>query len=195
MSDVGQCQDHRGTPDLHIMKYFKTRSGLSLVIREAEPSDAEDLLNYAETISRQTDFLSFGPGESGLTLEQERDLLARCRSTDNQMVLIGLVETTIVAAAMFIGESRKRERHTGMVGLSVDRGHWNQGIGSLMMDELILWARENLVVRKLQLKVRTDNYVALQLYLRKGFRVEGTITEDFCIDHQFYDHYLMASHV
>ena len=173
----------------------ETRFGNVLEIREAESEDAEALLAYAETISFESDYLSFGPGEFNLTVDQEREFLSNCQSAENQIFLVALVDCSIVASAMFIGGARKRDAHTGTLGLSVARAFWRQGIGAALMEELILWAEGNSVLRKLQLKVRTDNVAAIQLYLNHQFRFEGLVTEDFCIDGQYFDHYLMARRV
>ena len=63
------------------------------------------------------------------------------------------------------------------------RSHaWGQGIGSILVDTLIDWARSGGVIRKINLTVRVDNERGLALYRRRGFVVEGTRVGDVCVD-------------
>lgn len=168
---------------------------MRLCIREAAPDDALAMLSYVEQISRETDFLSFGPGEFGMDENQERSFLKSCMESANQLFLIGLVDDRIVSSVMFMGNPRKREQHTGLLGLAVLKEFWSNGIASAMMAELISWAGQSPIVTKLQLKVRTDNDRAIKLYERDGFSIEGTITRDFCVDGRYFDHHLMSRDV
>ena len=61
-----------------------------------------------------------------------------------------------------------------------------------MIDALIDWARNTDVVRNINLRVRTDNQRAIQLYQRKGFMHEGTISKEILLDGQFYSHHWMG---
>jgi RimJ/RimL family protein N-acetyltransferase len=168
------------------------RNGLVLVIREAVPEDARALLDYVESISGESDFLSFGPGEFKLTEEEEAEFLQRCRDTDNQLYLVGLVDDKLVSTLTFSGGRRPRLRHSGEFGVSVRKQYWGLGIASLMVDTLIAWARESGIVKKIDLRVRTDNQRAVSLYQRKGFVIEGTIRKEIFLDDQYFDHHWMG---
>ncbi len=61
-----------------------------------------------------------------------------------------------------------------------------------MLDTLVEWAKQSKVVKKISLRVRTDNHRAIQLYDRTGFVREGTIRRDFLLNGQFYDHHMMG---
>ena len=50
----------------------RLKSGEELVIREAAPEDAATLLDFVDQVSRESDYLTFGPGEFGITLERSR---------------------------------------------------------------------------------------------------------------------------
>jgi RimJ/RimL family protein N-acetyltransferase len=161
-------------------------------IREAAAQDAEAVIEYVHAISGETDFLSFGPGEFDISLDQERDILQRYREADNQLYLIGLLNSQIVSALSFAGGHRPRTQHTGEFGLSVRKACWGLGIGSLMLDALLDWARDTQIIAKVNLRVRTDNQRAIALYLRKGFALEGTIRKAIRIDGTYYDHHWMG---
>jgi RimJ/RimL family protein N-acetyltransferase len=174
------------------LREHRLESGHVLLIREAAPEDASATLAYVEAISGESDFLSFGPGDFELTEPEEADILRQSRDADNRLYLLGLLDDTIVSALTFSAGRRPRIRHSGELGLSVRRQYWGLGIGSLMVDTLLEWAKTGRIVRKINLRVRTDNQRAIRLYKRKGFVIEGTIRRDVCVDGRFFATHLMG---
>jgi RimJ/RimL family protein N-acetyltransferase len=163
------------------------RNGLALLIREAAVEDAQAILNYLEDISGESDFLTFGPGEFEFTLAAEDDLLRRYRYSDNQLFILGLIDDMIVATLTFSAGRRPRLRHSGEFGMSVRKQNWGLGIGSLMLDTLIGWARATQIVKKINLRVRTDNQRAVALYKSRGFVIEGTIRKEIFLNGTYFD--------
>jgi RimJ/RimL family protein N-acetyltransferase len=168
------------------------RSGRTLLIREAQAHDARELLDYVEAISGESTFLSFGPGEFELTVAEEEMVLIRFQEATNRIYLVGLVDGAIVSALNFGAGTRPRTRHSGEFGMSVRKAYWGLGIGSLMLDALLDWARATGVVTKVNLRVRTDNRRAIALYRGKGFALEGTIRREIYLDGVYYDHHCMG---
>jgi RimJ/RimL family protein N-acetyltransferase len=168
------------------------RNGATLVIRQAVPEDAGALISYIDSISGESDFLTFGPGEFELTEEQEVAILRRFCEADNELYIVGIIDTTIVAALSFSAGKRSRKRHCGEFGMTVRKERWGLGIGSLMLDTLIDWAYSSGIVKKIDLRVRTDNERAIALYQRTGFVIEGTIRKGIFLDGRYYDSYWMG---
>lgn len=166
--------------------------GRTLVVRDATPADAAALLDYFETVSAESDNLSFGPGEFGWTLTEEEDHLREVAGKDNQLYLVALLDGTIASAITFSGGNRPRTRHCGEFGLSVRRDCWHLGVGGLMIDAMIDWARAGGIVTKINLRVRADNERAIRLYRRKGFVHEGTMTRDSRVEGRYFDHHCMG---
>ena len=106
--------------------------------------------------------------------------------------MLGLIEDKIVASLVFSAGHRPRIRHSGEFGMSVRKRYWGLGIGSSMLDALIDWARDMQIVKKINLRVRTDNERAIALYERKGFVIEGTIHKQIFLDGAYFDHYWMG---
>jgi RimJ/RimL family protein N-acetyltransferase len=168
------------------------KDGKRLTIREAQVEDAGALLDYVECISGESDFLSFGPGEFELSQAEEEDVLHTFRHAENQLYLVGLVDGVFVSALTFAAAPRTRVRHSGEMGLSVLKEYWGLGIGSLMIDTFLGWARGTGIVTKVNLRVRSDNARAIRLYERKGFLVEGTLRNEILLDGTYYDQYWMG---
>ena len=171
---------------------YRLRDGRVLLIREAVVEDARALLEYVQAISGESDFLSFGPGEFELTEAEEEEVLRRFCAADNQLYLVGLVDDTVASGLTFSAGRRPRVRHSGELGLSVRKPYWGLGIGSLMLDTLLAWARETGTIKKINLRVRTDNHRAIRLYESRGFVFEGTIHKEIFLDGAYFDHHWMG---
>lgn len=174
-------------PQIH-----ELNNGQLLVIRETAVEDAGALLDYVESISGESDYLSFGPGEFELSQAEEEDVLRNFRDSDNQLYLVGLVDDVVVGTLTFSAGRRPRVRHSGEFGLSVRKEYWGLGIGSLMLDTLIDWARHAGIVKKINLRVRTDNRRAVRLNESRGFAIEGTIRKEIFLDGKYYHHHWMG---
>jgi RimJ/RimL family protein N-acetyltransferase len=165
---------------------------MNVTYREGTKDDADAVLAYLETISGESEYLSFGPGEFDKTLEEERDFLEAASTADNQLYVIATIGDRIVGSLFFGTGLRPRLRHTGDFGVSVLKECWGQGIGCELIGKMIDWARASEFVRKINLRVRADNQRAIDLYARNGFVHEGTITRDMLIDGKFYDFHCMG---
>jgi RimJ/RimL family protein N-acetyltransferase len=173
-------------------RIFELKDGRTLQIREAVVEDAPAMIDYVNDVSGESDFLLFGPGEFELTEPEECEFIRKCLETDNQAMILGLIEDVIVSILHFTGGRRARIRHSGELGITVRKEFWRIEIGSLMMDALIDWAKATGIITKLNLRVRTDNKRAIRLYKRKGFVVEGTIRGEVRIDGESYDLHWMG---
>ena len=165
----------------------KLKSGLSLLIREAEVEDARGLITHVNSVGGESDYLALGPGEFELTEREEAEFLRACRVSENQVYLLALVGDEIVGALNFSAGHRPRVKHSGELGMSVRRAYWGLGVGSTLLEALLEWARQTRIIKKINLRVRADNHRAILLYERKGFVKEGTIRKELFLDGTYYD--------
>ncbi|MDB4539951.1 GNAT family N-acetyltransferase, partial [Saprospiraceae bacterium] len=176
-----------------IKREFEIRDGHKLLVKEAEGAEAAPIIKYVNEVAGQTDFLSFGANELGLSESDEQRFLEKCLESNNQLFLVGWINGSVVSTLSFHGGQRPRLRHAGEFGMSVDREFWGLGIGSFMVDVMINWAKSHQAITKINLRVRTDNDRAIKLYQRKGFSIEGTIRNDMLINGEYFDHHWMGS--
>lgn len=168
------------------------KDGQIALIREAVPDDAAVLLRYLDEVTGETDFLSMRPGDFDWPEEKERRFIEdHCRA-DNKLLLVAEIKGRIAGLLGYTGDDRKRLLHTGEFGITISRTHWGIGLGTALIQHMIAWAKASRVVRKIGMRVRTDNERALSLYDRFGFVREGTITRYFAVAGTFYDAYLMG---
>jgi RimJ/RimL family protein N-acetyltransferase len=166
--------------------------GTPIRIRRAVPDDAAAALAYLRLVGAETDNLSFGAEGPPLDEAGERALLEDLSSRDNCYGVLAERRGEIVAMLTFVGERRRRFRHSGELGISVARAYWGYGIGRRLMQMLIDWARASGSVRKLNLIVRADNRPAIALYESLGFEIEGRIRREILIDGEFHDSLYMG---
>jgi RimJ/RimL family protein N-acetyltransferase len=166
---------------------FTLDDGSALVIRVGVPEDAAAMLAYLECVSGESDFLTFGPGEFEMTEAQEAAHLAAVYKAPDHLHIVAMQADAIVACLTFGTGRRQRVRHHGELAISVRQSHWGRRIGALLMDTLIDWARTTGSIRKISLRVRTDNARGIALYREKGFVVEGTLRREICVDGKYFD--------
>ena len=168
-------------------KNIKLGSGQILVVREAEKEDAARILEFVNGIAGETDYLTFGPGEFNLSVEQEEEFVEDHRSSDNKLFIVAEIGRKLVGNLAFTGGNRSRIRHTGEIGCSVLKEYWGLGIGTKLLEILIKRARQRGAIRKINRRVRTDNARAIELYKRLGFCEEGVISREHLISGRFYE--------
>lgn len=169
-----------------------TKDRRKLLIREATGGDAATILAYLEQVSAETDFLTFGPGEFELSEAKEAAYLEGCRGAENCLYLIAFVDSNLAGTLSFATGRRPRTRHTGELAVSVLQSFWGLGVASALIDSLLEWARETGFIKKINLRVRTDNQRAIILYERKGFQIEGRVSKELLVDGVYYDNLLMG---
>jgi len=173
-------------------RLIQLKNGKSLSIREAEIADAESLIAYAEKVSGETEYLTFGPGEFVLSPDEEKEFIRISRATNNRLFIVGLIDHDIVSMLNFTAGKRPRTQHSGEFSMSVIRSCWGQRIGGAMVDTLLAWAGSNGIIRKINLCVRTDNQRAIRLYEAKKFIIEGTQKNELYVNGRYYDVYRMG---
>jgi RimJ/RimL family protein N-acetyltransferase len=158
-----------------------------VIIREADKKDAKELIEYLNVIGGESDFLTFGTGEFNKSVEQEQDFIENVLENENALFIIAEVNGKIVGNLNFSGGPRKRTEHSGEFGVSVLKEYWGVGIGKELIEYLINWSKDSGIIRKINLRVRTDNTKGIHLYKKLGFLEEGIIKRDFLINGEFYD--------
>ena len=163
-----------------------------VIVRKAKKSDAKELVEYLNIIGGESDYLTFGAGEFGKSVEQEEAFIENVLKEENAVALIAEFNGKIVGNLNFSGGPRQRTAHVGEFGISVLKEYWGNGIGEYLIKYLIDWSKTSSIIRKINLRVRTDNKRGIKLYKKLGFSEEGIIKRDFLIDGEFYDSLIMG---
>lgn len=163
-----------------------------VIIRKSNKSDAKALIEYLNVIGGESDFLTFGIGEFGRNVEKEENFIENISSKENALSIVAEVNGKVVGNLNFSGGPRQRTAHSGEFGISVLKEYWGNGIGEELIKYLISWSKSSGIIRKIDLKTRTDNTRGIHLYKKLGFSEEGIVRRDFSINGEFYDSLLMG---
>lgn len=173
------------------MKEMKVKDE-KVIISKANKSDAKSLIEYLNVIGGESDFLTFGAGQFGRSVEQEEDFIENALKKGNALFIIAEINGKVVGNLNFSGGPRKRTAHVGEFGVSILKEYWGNGIGEELIKYLISWSESSGIIRKINLRVRTDNTRGINLYKKLGFLEEGIVKRDFLINGEFYDSLLMG---
>ena len=164
-----------------------------LLIREAEVEDAAALVSFLNRVSVETDFTSLDGDGILLTSEEMEIFLNKQASSDNQITLLAFLNDKIAGIVNITADQRKRVRHIGDFFIVIGKKYWNNGLGSLLLEEVVEWAQASGILRRLQLTVQTRNLAAVHLYQKHGFAIEGRQERGAYIEEgEFIDVYLMG---
>lgn len=167
------------------------KGGQHALIERATEADAAQLIAHLEQAAGESDFLSFGAGEVGFTVEQQAALVRRLHVEGHGLMLKASIDGEIAALSSLVRMPRPRVRHCGSFGLSVLRKYWALGLGRALSEAVVLEARQ-LGFTRIELRVRHDNPRAISLYETLGFEVEGRLRGAFMVGGVAYDDLIMG---
>ena len=128
------------------MKYNQkiiAKNGQEILIRNAEASDGEGVLENFNLIHAETDYLLSYPGEIGFDAEQESRFLEHRADSQNEIELLALVDGKIVGTAGISAIGAKyKVVHRAEFGISVLKEYWGLGIGRILMGVCIQCAKD-----------------------------------------------------
>ena len=162
----------------------------TIEIREARAEDAKAILAYIRRIGGESDNLTFDGNGFPITVEQEQRFLESTHKDSKSIILIAIKDGEIIADGSLTSFPR-RMSHRADLGISVVKEEWNHGIGSMLMERLIDFAKDS-GIELINLEVRADNDNAIHLYEKYGFRNIGTSPAYFKIGEQYFDFKLMV---
>ena len=167
--------------------------GKKILIREAQPEDAEYLVAYMNHMAAEPNIhIVNTTGEFKLTPAQEAVFIQNIKNADNSVFMVADAAGEIVGTVLLRGGERKAERHTAVLGISVANGWRGRGIGGLLMGAVLEWAMESKILERIELSVFASNEAGIHLYEKFGFVVEGRRKKAIFRDGIYHDTYIMA---
>ena len=167
---------------------------LDIIIREAEPDDAEELLEFFKQIGSETDNMPYGPEGTFFTLEGERRYLENVKNSKTSIIYLSTHNKKIVGIASIETFGAKRMSHRSKMMISILKDYWGNGIGSMLISNIIKFAK-SIKLEIITLDVRSDNAPAIGLYEKFNFEKTGTSKKYFKINGEYFDAYNMELHI
>jgi RimJ/RimL family protein N-acetyltransferase len=160
------------------------------IVRRATPRDAHALVELAESVGREDGrwILGTGPWRSA---SDERRYLRTIHRHPDAAVFVAEDGTRIVGRLSLARDPHPASPHVADLGLMVAESHRRQGVGTMLLEQAVVWARES-GIRKLELHVFPWNEGAIILYERFGFEREGYRHAHYRRGDDYVDAILMA---
>ena len=97
----------------------------------------------------------------------------------------------IVGSASLKFNPNEHSKHKAELGITVHDDYQNVGIGTTLVKHLLNIAQLK-KLRKVWLQVNTNNDVAIHIYKKAGFQIEGKLCKERYINNKYRDEYRMA---
>lgn len=164
---------------------------LNYSINHAQPEDATALVDFLNKAGGESDNLSFGENEFSYSIEQEKIYINNVINNRNGAILLAKDQEGKLIGETSCVKSLRRQDHIFTIGVTVAKEYWGNGIGSALLDRIILKA-EKLGCKKLMLYVYRHNEKAVKIYHKLGFEIEGTLRRDAFINNLYVDTHIMS---
>ena len=161
----------------------------NMIIKEATPQDAIARIEYSKKIGAETDNLSFGAEGFPISVDGEEEYIRSILKDEKSCSFFAWKNGEIVGDVSLSAFPR-RMNHRAELGLSVLKSEWNKGLGSQLLQKAIEFAKKN-GLEIINLEVRSDNFRAIHLYEKFGFRKIGISPAYFKIMDSYIDFNIM----
>ena len=164
-----------------------------ITVRRADASDAGELVALSAAVGRE-------PGgwllatESARSVGDERRYLRAARRHPDVAVFVAVDGDALVGRLSVARDPHPASAHVADLGVVVAASHRRRGVGRMLLDTSVEWARAA-GVRKLELHVFPWNEPAIRLYEAFGFLHEGVRRRHYRRDGVDVDAMLMAYHL
>jgi RimJ/RimL family protein N-acetyltransferase len=179
----------------YILKEIQLKNGQQLILRKPIMEDAEKMVEYLNLIGGESENLLFGKDEFNFTVEQEIEYIKSMSDDANTLMILGIINNSIVSCANISIPGRERIAHNSEVAISVKKDYWRNGIGNVVMEELIRVAKEHDIIKNISLGVNASNKNAITMYEKFGFEKVGVHKNYFNVNGNYDDEILMDLYI
>lgn len=166
---------------------------VEIIVSEAQQSDAVSLQSLLVDVTAESDFILKDLTSSQMTSSDLITFIQRQEKSLNSICLLARLEEKVIGVLNVMSSLDEALEHVGDVFIAVHEDYRGYGIGQLLCEAMIDWAENNQIIRRLELTVQVKNNVALHIYQKYGFEIEGLQKRAVkTSDGEFRDVYAMA---
>jgi putative acetyltransferase len=149
----------------------KLKDGREIVLRLLKPDDRGRLLQMVNSFSDETLLWSNPPYD-------EARIDRWMSGASDGLSFVAVHEQDIVGIVAIYRQSRPREQGIGGMMIYLHQDFHGVGLGTIMTQRVLKLAKIT-GLHRIGLEVVEDNVVAVQLYKRVGFKVEGVLADAY----------------
>lgn len=177
-------------------KSYKLKNGKNVLIRDAEPRDAESLIGINLDIVAEKVYMMREPDEAVYTKEDQITNIESLFNGEGTLYIVAEIENKVVGYLDFKNGGLMRTKHSGVLSIYILKEYREMGIGELLLQNLVNWAEKNPIIEKITLAVFSTNNRAIGLYKKLSFKEEGRCPKDMKLkDGTYIDSVLMYKFV
>ncbi|MEO4052862.1 GNAT family N-acetyltransferase [Solibacillus sp. CAU 1738] len=159
-------------------------------IRKANIHDASEIVRVM-TNAEESNFMLFEPGERQITVEQCAGMIENLNNAEKSALFVASEENKIYGYMIVRGDQARRISHRAYIVIGVHSDSRGKGVGTALFEHLHCWAKDA-GLHRLELTVISNNDVAVGLYKKMGYEIEGVKKDSLFIDGIYVDEYYMA---
>ncbi|MDY8137154.1 GNAT family N-acetyltransferase [Aquimarina sp. 2201CG5-10] len=178
-----------------ISKTYQTKSNKPITVREAIPEDATQLLKLKHQYLKDTNTIPLFDYEYSNTIKEECELIKNYHKQQNSILLVAEYKGIIVGNIDLTGSWRKKMQHTAVIGMGIHTQWQNQGLGTLLIQNVMDWSKTNDLLKTIWLEVYETNNAGRTLYKKSGFKEVGRIKNFFHEKQKYIDKIIMSIEV
>ena len=177
---------------MKVIQSFKSKSRKNIDIIAPSMDWLDEILRWANVLSREDTFLTFDPGKEILREDEEKWLEHRVtvQEKGRGFLFWAIYDNHIIGSVDINRGSNVRDWHVGTIGLMVDKDFRGEGIGKYLLDFILKKGREA-GIRTAVLDCFSDNETALELYKKMGFVEFGRLPDGLYRKNHFSDRVYM----
>jgi len=173
-----------------VFKTFIAKDGRTVTLRSPRWDDLDDLTEFINSLIDEGAQIT---AYQKVTREQEALWLGQQLADvekGTKIIIVAEVDGGVIANSSFSKKTGYSE-HVGVLGIAIKNGYRDIGIGTELMNELILKAKD-MGLKLLTLSVFESNDRARHVYEKVGFKETGRIPKELFKDGKYIDHTYMV---
>ncbi|MCQ2012675.1 GNAT family N-acetyltransferase [Clostridium butyricum] len=169
------------------------KDGTKCILRSPNYKDAASMLEHLKITSDETYFMVRYPEEITIKVEEEEESINCTINSKTDLMIAAFVNNELVGnAGIKPIRNHIKLKHRAGFGISIKQKYWNNGIGDILINEIISEAGL-MGYEQIELGVFADNKRAQYLYKKNGFEVWGNTKNAFKLkDGTYRDEIIMG---
>ncbi len=173
---------------------FTLKDGREVIFRSPQKTDVEAFQKFMWIIGEETIFTNQYPDQSGSPKDKIISAWADAAKNSGSLIVQVFDDDKIIAnCAMTCAKpDHPWKKHISGFGLMTLKEYCNNGIASRLMDIIHDYVEKEESIKRLEAKVRATNTLAISLYLKKGYEIEGLHKNVALINGEMHHEYNIA---